>query len=258
MIPWIHEFYSDSHALSGQDDLPLLLFKPLPPTVDTKFCSTVWNWLLNRDDIVKRGLPSTALEGLSGEISPKENDDHGVSNNSAPSTPENSGRTCQHPKITLFAPEEYIWHAIAGHEIDSKRIPPLHFQLLSIIAAHGKNGICQPDLNQISGQDKRSVPKRTDDLDRNGYIEKRSVVQKDKHALTSLCTLTKFVDQSPNLSNSWNDLLPEELRHEIFYENKHVNLTLILDSVIGIARDREYVTTAELRERLVSEVPSAN
>ncbi|KAF2742044.1 hypothetical protein M011DRAFT_296951 [Sporormia fimetaria CBS 119925] len=77
------------------------------------------------------------------------------------------------PRICVS--QDRTWQAVAGHGVDLKKVPEMQFVLLSIIAAHGPEGIHQPDLVKLSGQDKRSVPKRTDDLARAGYIEKNPV-----------------------------------------------------------------------------------
>jgi transcription factor C subunit 3 len=79
---------------------------------------------------------------------------------------------------------------VAGHEPDETKVLPLEFALLSIIASHKSNGIFQTDLVKLSGQDKRSVPKRTDVLQEKGYIEKRAI--QIKSVRTSLCVLRRF------------------------------------------------------------------
>jgi hypothetical protein len=93
-----------------------------------------------------------------------------------------------------FASQNRIWQALTGHSMDLKKVPTMEFALLSLIAANGANGITQPDLVQFSGQDKRSVPHRTDELARKGYIIKNPV-QAGK-VRTSLCVHTKFVSQN--------------------------------------------------------------
>jgi hypothetical protein len=90
----------------------------------------------------------------------------------------------------LCTGEDRVWYAIAGHGIDYKRIPPLEFQALSVVAAHGTKGILQPDVTKITGQDKRSLPKRTDNLSKNGYIIKTNVIARGTK--TSLLKLKKF------------------------------------------------------------------
>ena len=100
--------------------------------------------------------------------------------------------------IRLFTSESRIWRTIAGHEPDYTRIPGLDFICLSIIAACGPRGIPQNDLVRISGQDKRSLPMRTDRLHKNGYIIKRPVTIIHNNALmhTSLLTLKRFAESS--------------------------------------------------------------
>lgn len=93
--------------------------------------------------------------------------------------------------INMFVSEERTWLAITGHGPDDTKVLPMEFALLSIIASHKSSGIAQPELIKLSGQDKRSVPKRTDVLQRKGYIEKRAIQMKATR--TSLCTLRKFL-----------------------------------------------------------------
>jgi len=93
--------------------------------------------------------------------------------------------------INMFVSEERTWLAITGHGPDDTKVLPMEFALLSIVASHKFSGIAQPELIKLSGQDKRSVPKRTDVLQRKGYIEKRAIQMNAPR--TSLCTLRKFL-----------------------------------------------------------------
>ena len=101
--------------------------------------------------------------------------------------------------VRLFASENRMWHALTGHEPDPSRLKELDFVLLSIIASYGTKGILQHDLVRVSGQDKRSLPHRTDRLHEHGYIEKKkisSLLWEEDYARkvhTSLCTLRRFV-----------------------------------------------------------------
>ena len=104
--------------------------------------------------------------------------------------------------VRLFASENRMWHALTGHEPDSSRLKELDFVLLSIIASYGSKGILQHDLVRASGQDKRSLPHRTDRLHEYGYIEKKKIstlLWEGTYARklhTSLCTLKRLV-QNP-------------------------------------------------------------
>jgi hypothetical protein len=64
------------------------------------------------------------------------------------------------------------------------------FKCLEVIGRHRENGIIQPDVTKITGQDKKSVAGRTTTLKNLGYVEKVSVLAKNMH--TSKLTLTKF------------------------------------------------------------------
>ncbi|KAJ9155984.1 Transcription factor tau subunit sfc3 [Coniochaeta hoffmannii] len=86
------------------------------------------------------------------------------------------------PKLTLTTrpriqvTEETVWQAITGHGVDYKQIPRLEWHLLQGIAPTKHEGILQGDLRRLVGQDKRSVPKRTDFLATKGYIVKRTIM----------------------------------------------------------------------------------
>ncbi|KAL9640816.1 MAG: hypothetical protein Q9164_000051 [Protoblastenia rupestris] len=100
--------------------------------------------------------------------------------------------------IRLFTTESRMWYALTGHAPDPSRVRSLDFIILSTIAACGPKGILQHDLVRVSGQDKRSLPHRTDRLYEDGYIEKTRVVvvQQDRIGTqrmhTSLCILKRF------------------------------------------------------------------
>ncbi|EME85429.1 uncharacterized protein MYCFIDRAFT_171355 [Pseudocercospora fijiensis CIRAD86] len=91
-----------------------------------------------------------------------------------------------------------IWHAVAGHGVDHSRLPNHDFQLLQAIASHGPSGVLQPVVTKITGQDKRSVPHRTDRLAQNGYIVKEPVVGAGTR--TSVLRLARYA----NLKNQFD------------------------------------------------------
>lgn len=113
------------------------------------------------------------------------------------------------PGIRLYASKNRMWHALTGHAPDFDKVKSLDFICLSIIAACGPTGILQHDLVRISGQDKRSLPARTDRLHEGGYVEKKrvSVVLFNPKRLvhTSKCTLKRFVNESPDQEQQTSD-----------------------------------------------------
>ena len=147
------------------------------------------------------------------------------------------------PTVTaprLYASQNRIWQALTGHGIDLKRVPSMEFVLLSLIAARGSDGIAQPDLTMLSGQDKRSVPHRTDELARKGYISKNPV-QAGK-IRTSLCVHSKFISQDHFLSSG---AVEDVYKEGTFVLSSFVNLLYNKLSDAGI------VPTRDIRTRLV-------
>lgn len=144
----------------------------------------------------------------------------------------------------LFASQSRIWHALTGHGIDLKKVPTMEFVLLSLIASHGEGGITQPDLTIMSGQDKRSVPKRTDELCRKGYIEKRPV-QSGK-LRTSLCVHTKFVSDDHFLTSG---------KVEDVFQYKKFVVSGFVHLLYNTLKDAGVVPTRDIRTRLVRDHP---
>jgi transcription factor C subunit 3 len=128
--------------------------------------------------------------------------------------------------------------------MDLKKVPTMEFALLSLIAANGATGITQPELTQYSGQDKRSVPHRTDELARKGYIVKKPV-QAGK-ARTSLCVHSKFVSHDHFTSSG--------AMEDVFQEGQFVasGFALLLYEAF---KDAGVILTRDIRKRLVSFTP---
>ncbi|EUC46228.1 hypothetical protein COCMIDRAFT_93312 [Bipolaris oryzae ATCC 44560] len=144
---------------------------------------------------IPSSLPNQAIVSLSA----------GRPSRSVVEAPQITTAIFDEPNSSMTAPRLYtsqnrVWQALTGHGIDLKKVPSMEFVLLSLIAARGAAGITQPELIAISGQDKRSVPHRTDELARKNYISKYPV-QSNKMR-TSLCIHTKFVSQNAFIESS--------------------------------------------------------
>lgn len=139
-----------------------------------------------------------------------------------------------------------MWLAITGHEPDSTRVLPLEFALLSIIAARKGKGIVQSDLVQLSGQDKRSVPQRTESLQQKGYIEKKAVQYKS--ARTSLCTLTKFsgsnTDKLSYLHSSPDGTTPELNKYKI------IDFSVLLTKLFAVLKEFQVISRDDLKNKM--------
>ncbi|EUC31021.1 hypothetical protein COCCADRAFT_102384 [Bipolaris zeicola 26-R-13] len=144
---------------------------------------------------IPSSLPNQAIASLSA----------GRPSRGVVEAPQTTTAIFDEPNSSMTAPRLYtsqnrVWQALTGHGIDLKKVPSMEFVLLSLIAARGAAGITQPELIAISGQDKRSVPHRTDELARKNYISKYPV-QSNKMR-TSLCIHTKFVSQNAFIESS--------------------------------------------------------
>lgn len=140
----------------------------------------------------------------------------------------------------LYGSQGRVWQALTGHSMDLKKVPTMEFALLSLIAANGPGGITQPELTQYSGQDKRSVPHRTDELARKGYIVKKPV-QAGK-ARTSLCVHSKFISE--------NHFTASGAVEDVFREGQFVASGFVV-LLYNAFKDAGVVLTRDIRQRLV-------
>ena len=74
--------------------------------------------------------------------------------------PEIEQRNADGGPLRLYTTEQQIWIALTGHEKDTKKIPPMSFELLEIIAAHRGHGITQPELVKITGKSTMAAHRR--------------------------------------------------------------------------------------------------
>ena len=142
----------------------------------------------------------------------------------------------------LFVSQNRTWIAVAGHPIDLKKVPGSEFILLSIIARAGPKGISQPTLQRLSGQDKRSIPERTNKLQVKGYIDKRPI--QDGKARTSLCTHKMFLKDRPEEPQSVNDV----------FGLRTLSLTGLVFLLNKVLEDTPVVQVRHLRTKMVSPV----
>ncbi|KAF7195382.1 hypothetical protein HII31_03274 [Pseudocercospora fuligena] len=133
----------------------------------------------------------------------------------------------------LFTTPDRIWHAVAGHGVDHSRLPKHDFQLLQVIASHGSSGVLQPVVTKITGQDKRSVPHRTDRLAQNGYIAKEAVVGAGTR--TSVLRLAKYTSQGNQTDMPANQPGLRGATRPVLYHERWYN------SVIQLLKDNNNI-----------------
>ncbi|KAI5284138.1 hypothetical protein KEM54_001565, partial [Ascosphaera aggregata] len=265
---FIKEFYdevsscvpADAAQESAQDAVREVMDSHHSPSsmrqlVDRAFLETVWTWLTGNPEVsVGRRREGNNLTLSEVEATHKDKGD--VSARSSflrqsprksltaetrddeqpnSSTTENSNAVSDYTEGShVFVSTSRMWLAVAGHERDDARLPPLEFALLSIIAMHKGKGIAQPELTRLSGQDKRSVPKRTDKLAQKGYIEKKAVHFKSTR--TSLCTLQRFA----GITEADTD----EHDHSLY------DFKAILDKLFSILKECQVITRDDLKEAM--------
>ncbi|GIZ46296.1 hypothetical protein CKM354_000942600 [Cercospora kikuchii] len=227
----VRAYYSEKNGFRDADEEEVEqnpLFADAPPVsqiiVDEKLLSAVLEWLCRHPDVeLRRVNPADDLD-IAGRKSLQES-----------ATAEITQKLANK---RIFTTDDRIWQAIAGHGPDFRRIPPLEFEILSIIAAHSSTGVLQPTITKMTGQDKRSVPKRTDNLQAKGYITKETVI--GSTGKTSLLKLIRFSKtqslEKPPEESSINNLKPV-----IHYDKMYNTMMRMLKENNGI------VTMADLR-----------
>lgn len=159
--------------------------------IDHRFKAKVWSWLTTNPEVsVGQHNEWNHLTWNEAEKLDSRTTESADPNSNDSEVNQTADQNPDLPPLRIFVSEERAWLAITGHPPDESKVLPLEFALLSVIASRKSKGIVQPELVKLSGQDKRSVPKRTDALQRKGYIDKRPV--QTKTARTSLCTLQRF------------------------------------------------------------------
>jgi B-block binding subunit of TFIIIC len=144
------------------------------------------------------------------------------------------------PDLRLFVSEDRTWKALTGHEKDDSKVPATEFALLSIIASCRSQGILQTELVRRSGQDARSVPKRTDALNSKGYIEKRQV--QAKSAKTSMCVFSRFAHVAA-VDAEVPDTKPVQPRDVI-------DIDAFCQSIFDVLKQHQIISRNDLKDEL--------
>ncbi|KAI0525429.1 hypothetical protein F5B22DRAFT_642446 [Xylaria bambusicola] len=179
---------TQSIAIGGSDTKPV----KIPNRDDLAIASKVWRWLADRSDVsigTNRQFNHLSLEEA---LALPEEEESQLSETTAPSSTKSPVDKKTKPqqksnqralrdeassvRPRLHVSEERQWRTIAGHGPDLKRVPLFEWRALVDIASVKEKGILQGDLVRLTGQDKRSLPTRTDALARKGYIIKQPVV----------------------------------------------------------------------------------
>ncbi|RYP92030.1 hypothetical protein DL770_001885 [Monosporascus sp. CRB-9-2] len=155
-------------------------------TIDLGLASKVWGWLVARHDVsvgTNREFNHLSLEEILDRCEREKAlsvtaDSQAAGSQEAPSSqnPKNPESASESVGPRLYVSEERQWKTLTGHGPDFKRIPHFEWKALVDIASVKQKGILQGDLVRLTGQDKRSLPTRTDALAKKGYIIKQPIL----------------------------------------------------------------------------------
>lgn len=196
--------------------------------IDRNFIRKVWQWLTCKQDVlilddehlkdltfdeletrfpnILDGVPNGATEGEPSEGGDKHND-------SNVPTAKDTDLATDRPRISVTL--DRIYSAICGHGPDPSRVFPKEYELLCAIARTRQEGILQGPLGKQTGQNKHSVPRRTDNLHSKGYIVKRTVLAAGQK--TCRLILRRFAESSNSNSTTQPSALPlKELALQVF------------------------------------------
>lgn len=127
----------------------------------------------------------------------------------------------------------------------------MQFSCLSIITSRRTQGILQSKLTELSGQDKRSVPHRTDLLAQNNYIEKRAVLcQATK---TSLLYAKRFAPKTVSIPQESIDDQRDSQDDGKRGPGGLVDYYPIFDNITRLLKEPGIMTFVDLRKKLVDQ-----
>jgi DNA-binding MarR family transcriptional regulator len=255
-VDWIHSDYStgagsaevksfvESFYATPDDDTTLALDldsrirkfgKPQKASLDRKLIEKIWTWIVKHPDVTFANDESEPHISL-GEFEALEQ----------ASAVDGGEEARKQPR--LFTSPGRTWYALTGHGVDIKRIPQKEFDLLSIIASSRKNGILQPELVKASGQDKRSVPKRTDQLHDKGYIVKEGVMT--NRIRTTRLTLKRFKETETDAKKTAS----EESSSGAVFMNQSLVYDHLLDTLLELfAKFNNLISLKGLKKTLVGQ-----
>ncbi|KAF6815846.1 TFIIIC transcription initiation factor complex subunits Tfc3 [Colletotrichum sojae] len=242
--------------------------------------ATAWDWLRARKDLsvgANRKWNHLSLSDILAVPDPDSQD----GSSSAPSTTgmsEAKGgmitnnqqqRSTDAPRKDLprkppriYVSEDRMWESIAGHAPDYRRVPRLEWMALVGIASTKQQGILQGDLGRLVGQDKRSLPKRTDALAEKGYISKRTTLVRGTktsklwltHFAPALPTdPTKAAAGLPNTADMASDALARDLEPVSWrdrWTGDSVDYISLAQTIMAIVKAYRIIRYHDLRRKL--------
>ncbi|KAK3308872.1 uncharacterized protein B0T15DRAFT_411718 [Chaetomium strumarium] len=221
-----------------------------------------WDWLRSQSQILINGNKRWNRLELSEALALPEADsiDPALASASgeADGSEKSKGKRAKQILTTrprICASEDLVWQTLTRHNVDYKRVPALEWACLQGIAAARAEGILQSDLRRLVGQDKRSLPKRTDSLARKGYIAKRTVVVKKMK--TSRLWLIDFAPPLVEEETGGLDLSPETLSKDLEpvpwhprWTGNNIDMDALGRTAVGVLKAFNVMRYADLRQKM--------
>jgi hypothetical protein len=245
---------------------------------ELRIARKAWKWLIARPEIVigissrqdevslddLLQLPEGGTESEASELKPE------PKSAAAPVRDAPGVLASPRTQTILYRPrirvtEETLWRALTGHGVDTKRVPRLEWKLITVIGAAKEEGIVQTELVRSTGQDKRSVPARTDSIASKGYIIKRTVIIAG--AKTSKLWLPQFAPTVYSLEGESGEHRSSQLvisREAVlnnlkvvpWYERwtgPHIDFAIFTDTMLQIIKIWGVIRYAHLRKKMFPE-----
>ncbi|OTA93476.1 hypothetical protein M434DRAFT_395626 [Hypoxylon sp. CO27-5] len=244
--------------------------------------SKVWGWLVARPDVsvgINRQFNHLTLDEILALPEDEDDlpsaEDPKVSKNET-ATPSNghqrpsrgsrgSGEATLRFRPRLHVSEERQWKTLTGHGPDFKRVPLFEWKALVDIASVREKGILQGDLVRLSGQDKRSLPTRTDALAKKGYIIKQPIILRG--CRSSKLWLAKYSDSAKQGRDGLNfdkvDLSKETLTKDLapvpfshYWNGEKIDYIAIAQAFNAVLKAWGLMRYSDMRAKLdVHQVP---
>lgn len=174
----------------------------------------IWRWIASKPDVSvgnDRKWNHLSLQQVLGLPEEPRNEGNTAPDEGAATTPQPTPNGLPTYRPRLYVTESKMWECVTGHGIDYQKLPRFEWLALLGIASVMEEGILQGDLTRLVGQDKRSLPKRTDVLSRKGYIEKKPILTRG--CKTSKLWLKAFAPAAPTQNQ------PTETSSEVVNDN---------------------------------------
>ncbi|KAI1821555.1 hypothetical protein F4861DRAFT_451821 [Xylaria intraflava] len=246
---------------------------------DLAVASKVWKWLVARPDVsigTNKEFNHLSLEDVLAlpeevELPPLEpivesSEKPSSTNAKSHARPKSTLSTTAREKIPAVRPrlhvsEERQWRTITGHGPDLKRVPLFEWRALVDIASVKEKGILQGDLVRLTGQDKRSLPTRTDALARKGYVIKQPIVlrggKSSKLWLAQFSEHAKQSEEREGLDYDLLDLSKQALTSDLYpvpfaakWNGETIDYLALAQGFMAIVKAWELIRYCDARAKL--------